>query len=127
MLTIWDEKFVQTTIDLKVELDRIVINHATWATTGVTCFDITKPTYLHDILESLKLTVREDKYRHHLSLIISSPYINYNSNDSDKVAYTNISHARLHEILYDRISIMVPEQLKLIEEAKKSKTSCTIL
>jgi hypothetical protein len=127
MPTIWDEKIAQTTIELKVESDRIVMNHATWGTSGVTCFDTTKPIYLHDLLESLRLTVREDQRLHCLSLTISSPYINYNSNDSDKDLYTNISHARLHEILYDRISKIVPEQVKLIKEAKKAKSSCLIL
>lgn len=124
MPTIWDEKFVQTTIELKVESDRVVMNHATYGSSGVTCFDTTKPIYLHDILESLKLTVREDQYPHRFSLTISSPY--YNGDGSEKALYTNISHATLHEILYERISKIVPEQVKLIEEAKKVKSSCLI-
>lgn len=122
MQSIWDEKIVQTSIDLKVESDRIVLNHSTWGTSGVASFKIT-PTYLNDILESIKLIVREDKHLHNLLLTISSPHTGLKTNGYK----SKITLQELHDYIKTHVSEDLPKQLKSIEDAKKAATSCRFI
>lgn len=123
MQSIWDEKIVQTSIDLKVESYRVVMNHSTWGSSGITCFNTAMPIYLQDILESIKFIVREDKYLHNLSLTISSPNTDFKTNGYK----SKITLQELHDYIKTQISEDLPKQLKLIEDAKIATNSCRIL
>ena len=129
MPTIWDEKPLQTNIQIELKQNGATVNFSRLITSGVACYRITS-TFTQEIIDMLKFKIREKEFLHHLTINLKSPHNQLTEN------HKHINLEEVYKVLELSITSFLTGEVKNMNElalkeakkaAEKNSSYCLIM